>query len=133
VLQAALTTETVWVPEPYRPLPMTKRYLALDIETARLPDDSGDWRGQRPLGITCVALLGSDQESSQRWAEGRCAEVLKYVAQDVRTAIGIAIESERRGAFACVASRGSRSSMPLSAGWLNVQVASRIPLPKILG
>ena len=47
--------------------PMTKRYLALDIETARLPDDSGDWRGNRPLGITCVALLGSDQDAPQLW------------------------------------------------------------------
>ena len=47
--------------------PMTKRYLALDLETARVSDGSGDWRSQRPLGITCVALLGSDQDSPQLW------------------------------------------------------------------
>ena len=215
---------------------MTKRYLALDIETARLTDGSGDWRSQRPLGITCAAILASDQDSPQLWhgknsdgtpapqmtpadlsallahlqqmvdsgytlltwnglgfdwdilaeesgdlascrkfaldhvdmmfhifcqkgfavsldkaaqglglpgkppgmtgglapqlwAEGRYAEVLKYVAQDVRTAIGIATESERRGAFAWVTSRGRRSSMPLPAGWLNVHAAQRLPLP----
>ena len=65
----------------------------------------------------------------QLWAEGRHADVLSYVAQDVRTAIGIVAESERRGAFAWVTSRGRRSSMPLPAGWLNVQAAQRLPLP----
>ena len=213
---------------------MTKRYLALDLETARLTDAASDWRRQRPLGITCVALLGSDQDlpqlwhgtnsdgtpapddarqawlvghlqhmvdsgytllswnglgfdweilaeesgdlascrkfaldhvdlmfhifcqkgfavsldkaaqglglpgkppgmtgrmAPQLWAEGHHAEVLKYVAQDVRTAIGIATESERRSAFAWVTSRGSRSSMPLPAGWLSVKAACRLPLP----
>jgi RNase_H superfamily len=215
---------------------MAKRYLALDLETARVSDGSGDWRSQRPLGITCVALLGSDQDSPQLWhgknsdgtpapqmtpaeigallthlrqmidsgytlltwngmgfdwdilaeesgdliscrnfalghidmmfhifcekgfavsldkaaqglgllgklpgmtgslapqlwAEGRHAEVLAYVAQDVRTAIGIATESERHASFSWITSRGRRSSMPLSAGWLNVQAAQRLPLP----
>ena len=46
---------------------MTKRYLALDLETARLTDASGDWRSQRPLGITCVAILASEQDSPQLW------------------------------------------------------------------
>jgi hypothetical protein len=39
-----------------------RRYLALDIETTRVMEDASDWRSQRPLGISCAAVLPADDE-----------------------------------------------------------------------
>ena len=42
-----------------------RRYLALDIETAKLPE--GDWRSCRPLGISCAATLPGDSREPVLW------------------------------------------------------------------
>jgi len=47
---------------------MTRRYLALDIETAKLPE--GDWRSCRPLGISCAATLLGDGREPILWHGG---------------------------------------------------------------
>jgi hypothetical protein len=47
---------------------MTRRYLALDIETAKLPD--GDWRSCRPLGISCAATFLADSREPVLWHGG---------------------------------------------------------------
>jgi hypothetical protein len=44
---------------------MMRRYLALDIETAKLPE--GDWRSCRPLGISCAATLPGDSREPVLW------------------------------------------------------------------
>ena len=46
----------------------TRRYLALDIETAKLPE--GDWRSCRPLGISCAATLLADSDQPRLWYGG---------------------------------------------------------------
>ena len=52
------------------------RYVAFDIETSKpFPDETGDWKQQRPLGISCAATLTDDGEP-QLWhgeeqADGR--------------------------------------------------------------
>ena len=39
------------------------RYMAFDLEIARpLPEGGGEWKSIRPLGITCAATLGGDDE-----------------------------------------------------------------------
>ena len=46
---------------------MTRKFLAFDIETARIGDSQADWRTQRPLGITCAAALTSDNNVVDVW------------------------------------------------------------------
>jgi len=63
------------------------------------------------------------------WAEGRFKEVLDYVAQDVRTALQIAQTCEQRRRFEWITRKGTKSSLPLTKGWLTVQEALRLPAP----
>ncbi len=47
---------------------MDRRYLAFDIETAKLlPDDVGDILAHRPLGIACAAAVFSDTQKPTVW------------------------------------------------------------------
>ena len=46
----------------------TRRYLAFDVETAKLPD--GDWQSCRPLGISCAATLLGDGREPVLWHGG---------------------------------------------------------------
>jgi hypothetical protein len=48
----------------------TRRYLAFDIETARITDDASDWKSQRPLGISCAATLLADADQPRLWYGG---------------------------------------------------------------
>jgi hypothetical protein len=42
---------------------MNRRYLAFDIETAKLiPENEPDWKSHRPLGISCAATLLADSD-----------------------------------------------------------------------
>ena len=44
---------------------MSRKYVAFDIETAKiLPKDFGDLHHHRPLGITCMAIWCSDEDSA---------------------------------------------------------------------
>ena len=41
---------------------MSRKFVAFDIETAKeVPGDDFDWEPHRPLGISCAALLKSDE------------------------------------------------------------------------
>jgi len=215
---------------------MKRKYLAFDIETARIMDDASDWMSQRPLGISCAATLladadqprlwhgGTDRSSPKDqmsrqetatlvryledqvlqgytiltwnglgfdfdalteesgmleccrelaashvdmmfhafcqlghgvgldaaargmglagklkgmtgelapvlWAEGKREEVLRYVAQDVRTTMEVATACEACGELRWVSRSGMRRSMPLPGGWLTVLEARELPLP----
>jgi hypothetical protein len=48
---------------------MSRKYLAFDLETAKvLPDQLGDLKAHRPLGITCAATLVQEQgEAPTLW------------------------------------------------------------------
>lgn len=63
------------------------------------------------------------------WAQGHFKEVLEYVAQDVRTAMQIAQACEQRRRFEWITRKGTKSSMPLTNGWLTVREALRLPEP----
>ena len=63
------------------------------------------------------------------WAEGRREEVLRYVAQDVRTTLDLATACETCGELRWVARSGKVRSMALGEGWLTVSEALGLPLP----
>jgi hypothetical protein len=63
------------------------------------------------------------------WAQGRQEEVLKYVAQDVRTTMELATACESRGELRWVARSGKVRSMALPGGWLTVSESLELPLP----
>ena len=48
----------------------TRRYLAFDIESAKITADTSDWRSQRPLGISCAAVLPADADEPILWHGG---------------------------------------------------------------
>lgn len=48
--------------------PVTRRFLAFDIETAKLlPDDVPDLFAHRPLGITCAAVADASSQNVVLW------------------------------------------------------------------
>ena len=63
------------------------------------------------------------------WAEGKREEVLRYVAQDVRTTLELARVCESRGELRWVARSGKVRCMTLGEGWLTVREALGLPLP----
>lgn len=47
---------------------MNRKYLAFDIETAKiLPDDVDNLKAHRPLGICCAATLAANEEKPHLW------------------------------------------------------------------
>ncbi len=63
------------------------------------------------------------------WAQGRREEVLRYVAQDVRTTLELARACEGCGQLRWVSRSGRLRHMALQEGWLTVEEAPRLPLP----
>ena len=47
---------------------MERNYLAFDIEiTEEIPEEAQDWKGHRPLGISCAATLKGDDHKPLLW------------------------------------------------------------------
>jgi hypothetical protein len=63
------------------------------------------------------------------WAEGRRDEVLDYVAQDVRTTLGLAQQVDIEGRLHWVARSGRDQFLRMNRGWLTVREAMQLPLP----
>ena len=63
------------------------------------------------------------------WAQGHFKEVLEYVARDARTTLEIARACEQRGRLGWITRKGTKSSMPLTNGWLTVREALQLPEP----
>ena len=63
------------------------------------------------------------------WAEGKREEVLRYVGQDVRTTLDVALKCETLGALRWIAKSGKLRTMKLPEGWLTVEEALALPLP----
>jgi hypothetical protein len=76
----------------------------------------------KPAGMSGV-------QAPKLWAEGRHAEVLEYVAQDVRIALQIALAGETRRRLEWITRKGTKGTMPLAKGWLSVQEALVLPEP----
>ena len=81
------------------------------------------------LGLPGKAGGMSGGEAPKLWAAGAFEKVLAYVAQDVRLALQVALECERRQEFVWVTAKGSRSAKPLQGGWRSVREAKLMPLP----
>ena len=47
--------------------PAIRKFLALDIETARVLPEGVDLRSHRPLGICCVAVLAEGDDQPSLW------------------------------------------------------------------
>jgi len=86
-------------------------------------------RAAQGLGLPGKPPGMSGLLAPQMWAEGRHDEVLRYVTQDVRTALQIACTCEKRRRFAWLTRKGTTSTMDLSHGWLTVRDALRLPEP----
>jgi hypothetical protein len=71
----------------------------------------------------------SGSKAPQLWAQGHFQEVLEYVAQDARITMQIAQTGEQRRRFEWITRRGTKSSMPLTNGWLTVRESLRLPEP----
>lgn len=67
-------------------------------------------------------------QAPQMWADGCYAEVLAYVAQDVRTTLQVAQAVERDGCVRWTSRRGRPCNVPIDR-WLTVAEAERLPLP----
>src|SRR5262245_42553000 len=67
-------------------IPIARKYLAFDIETAKdVPGDFAQWRLHRPLGIICAATCVSDSESRVRYSTGADGQPAPQMTQaDVR-------------------------------------------------
>jgi RNase_H superfamily len=71
----------------------------------------------------------SGAKAPRLWAEGCFEEVLSYVAQDVRIALEVAQACEKRRRLEWITRKGTRSLMPLTAGWTTVKQALCLPVP----
>ena len=63
------------------------------------------------------------------WAEGRREEVLEYVAQDVRTTLGVAQQVDIEGRLHWIARSGRDQFLRMPGGWLTVREALQLPEP----
>ena len=81
------------------------------------------------LGLQGKAPGMTGFNAPKLWAQGRFKEVLDYVAQDVRTAMQIAQSCDQRRKFEWITRKGTKSSIPLTNGWLTVRKAVRLPEP----
>jgi hypothetical protein len=63
------------------------------------------------------------------WAEGKREEVLKYVAQDVRTTLEVALACEACGCLKWISKSGNLRTMALPRGWFTVEEAGKLRLP----
>ena len=61
------------------------KYLAFDVETAKLPD--GDWRSCRPLGISCAATLLGDSDQPKLWHGGDRARPADRMSREEAAAL----------------------------------------------
>ena len=63
------------------------------------------------------------------WSQGKRQEVLSYVAQDVRTTLDLAIETEKMQRLNWISKTGKSQVAFLPDGWLPVKDANNLPEP----
>jgi hypothetical protein len=82
-------------------------------------------------GMGLAGKLGSIKgaDAPMLWAQGKREEVLRYVAQDVRTTLDLARVCEGCGELRWVARSGRLRCLGLGDGWLTVGEALGLPLP----
>ncbi len=80
------------------------------------------------LGLPGKTAGMDGAKAPQMWADGKFAEVLEYVAQDVRTTMAVALEAERIGGVQWVSATGRTNVIDLDR-WMPVNEAQRLPDP----
>jgi hypothetical protein len=83
----------------------------------------------RGMGLAGKPEGMSGEKAPVLWAEGKREEVLRYVGQDVRTTLDLALACESAGALHWISQRGKLRTMKLVDGWLTVEEALALPLP----
>ena len=61
------TQSTILRSKMAHPARAIRKFLALDIETAKVLPDGADLRSQRPLGICCAAVLAGGDDQPKLW------------------------------------------------------------------
>ena len=51
------------------------KYLAFDLETCSWPEEGHDWKAIRPLGISCIGLMGTGWDEPEVYYAGMSAAV----------------------------------------------------------
>lgn len=79
---------------------MSRKYLAFDIETAKiLPEVAGDLLAHRPLGICCAATLAADEDEPQRFysveSDGTPSSQMRR--EDLSTLVDVLLEKTQTG------------------------------------
>ena len=80
------------------------------------------------LGLPGKTEGMNGSQAPQMWADGEFAEVLEYVAQDVRTTMAVALEAERIGGVQWVSASGRTNVIDLDR-WMPVNEALTLPHP----
>jgi hypothetical protein len=80
------------------------------------------------LGLPGKTAGMDGAQAPQMWADGKFAEVLEYVAQDVRTTMAVALEAERIGGVQWVSATGRTNVIDLDR-WMPVNEALTLPHP----
>ena len=79
---------------------MDRKYLAFDIETAKiLPPDFGELLAHRPLGICCAATWGSQEQSPTLFYSRKFDNTpdLQMTQQDLSTFVDFLLDQTRNG------------------------------------
>ncbi|HIM09039.1 MAG TPA: hypothetical protein EYG49_10980 [Gammaproteobacteria bacterium] len=79
---------------------MSEKYLGFDIETAKiLPENFGDLHDHRPLGISCAAIWGEDEEQTEVFysknPDGNAAG--KMSVNDLSRFVDLLIDKSKQG------------------------------------
>jgi hypothetical protein len=88
-------------------------------------------KAAKAMGIPGKPAGMSGVLAPKLWAQGQFQQVIDYVSQDVRLALQIAQECDKRRRFDWMTRRGTTSSMNLPKGWLAVEAAMRQPEPDV--
>lgn len=83
----------------------------------------------RGMGLPGKTVGMSGELAPKYWQQGRQAEVLAYVAQDVRTTLDLASRAARARRLAWISKAGRPQQALLTHGWLSVHQALKLPLP----
>lgn len=85
-------------------------------------------KAAKGLGLPGKTEGVSGAMAPQMWADGRQAEVLEYVAQDVRTTLAVAQGVDQLGEVRWTSQRGKPNGIDIDR-WLTAKEAQQLPLP----
>ena len=84
----------------------TRKYLAFDIETAKVTDNAADWHSHRPLGISCTATLAADADQPTFWYGGDRTNPADRMSRDEAAALVRYLEDQAAQGYALLTWNG---------------------------